>query len=355
MFHLKKESKFWVVRAGRDQKYYDFFRKESVISVGHWDQFLRDNANPNLESFDNFTDLYKAIREIALPDGMDKAQRRNAFTKLTQGQKFFNELKPGDFILTFGNDKVSFGIIESDCKIIPQKVTESLFTPTHRLQRKVKWVVEKEKKKIPSSLSKMISSPPLSVYSANEHADTIISWISPCHQTENTITLSTNINSRNNIGSTQKANLNLTFCHLELISKELDILPAQEILEKIKNRDFFDLISSNLTSSEKAEYMSPGFTWVKIESNDLVKKSIIAAMFLFLLGNKAMAEEEILELENLTGRPNQEWKADIELLANAVSDKHNFSATKASLELDLSKNPKIIIPKPVSNPKNRVR
>lgn len=360
MFHLDTESKFWVVRAGRSQRYYDFFKRESVITIGHWDSFLKAEGGLDLGSYPSFTQQYQVIRDIALPEGLDPDLRRKSQTKLRQGEKFYNELNTGDFIITFGSNNILIGIIQSDCEIVESRSAQSLFTPTHRLQRKVLWISEKDKRQAPSSLSKMISSPPLSVYSADDHADAIISWISPCHQTDKTLTLSTNINSRNDIGSVQKANLNLTICHLELLAGAISNTPHDQLLQDIEKRDLFELLSSSLTASEKAEYMSPGFTWSKIECSDPFKKGIIAAMFLILLNSKSMAEEIILDVAKLEpSKTASELLIEVESLAEAVSNRHNFKDTSTKLELTASKNPNFdqrpVIPKPISNPNNRVR
>jgi hypothetical protein len=370
MISIDSNTNFWVIRAGSSQTYYDHFIDEGIVSVGHWDKYLKINTNIEILNDKVSVDDFKLVKDGLLNALTEDDKKQTVLSGFNQGLRFIQAVKINDIVLTIGKHHISVGKITSNT--IQSNELRMALVPSngakHMLYRQVSWIRTLPRSGImPSLITKLIQSPPLTIYDATNHASTILSWIFAYHSFGDSITLSTNILASQDIKSVYKSQYSLLICELELASniiiKTLNENPSEfarltrETIKDFKLEDYY-----SATMSEKAEYMSPGFSWANIKTKCKKTQHILAILFLLTHCEFSAAEVELDKFildEGISEMYAEDFKKSIKDSVASIGEKFKLGSIKNELQLDIKKQTKstqeIFVPEPESNPNNKVR
>ena len=311
------------------------------------------------------TEGFTSARDFYINEDIPPSDKRSKTTEFHQGHRFINDINIGDIVLTIGKDHISIGRVSSQTQINRLLTQPSINNiqrgPQHRLYKEVQWFAHKSRRRgnnIPSVISRLIQSPPLTVYSANEYRESIFSWAFPFYSMNDTLNVSTNILSTAQINSGTKSRYQLLLCQIEIFAKQLgqNITEdnIQTALSQLEQIDLENLWTA--TATEKAEYMSPGFSWSCIHGMGAIERAIFLAIVLSLFGNQANAEEQERQVTALLNQQNTPHTSIVDML-NEAKEKiaRNFKAVEIrnELSLEIPRQPRIA--PPIANPENSVR
>jgi len=338
MFSLLDSANFWVVRAGKSSAHYEKFLEKSFVAVSHWDDFLSPVTRNLVFNSDGVLteDFSESANSSIVVEG-DGTTTRNFHT----GQRFCNEIKDGDYVITIGKNDISFGIVTSKPYVfrstnyeaiegISRTIDVRAGTSGFLLRCDVDWIVTKSKAGMPSSVSKALFAP-MTLFDIDSHKLSILSWVYPVFFSENQVFLSSNIRTSDDIKSYDLMRYQQLMMDIEYISGLIDQAELtgneQELLACLNDYD-----KALLSLSEQCEYMSPGVYWAKIRAN--FKKSYIVGLVFLAISNGLSADEITLAAANIPDSLNLVIDSQmIENVSNIIREKNDYESISESLNL----------------------
>lgn len=294
IFEPPKKRKYWVVKADAG-KYYEAFIGNSLIAIGHLDEFVGESfaANPFAKS----SSLLRIMMTKTSINGRDYFNSNN----YGQVNLFVNEMAVGDWVLTKNHKFVRIGVITSspriDNQIVRHKIDEG--TPYERdvelefkLRRDVSWGPEVLLKNLPADIYYSLRAP-MTVYNADQYLESICFTLYPCFKIDETLHLSIKIDKKEEISNYY---LSKVFEYLN----ELDFLSQVDIDEEdLEAAHQWFIEQSRFALSTQASFHSPGEIWVKLVLAGKKSKMLQAvAIYSMLFGNAHLGVDGILDLES---------------------------------------------------------
>lgn len=151
---IPEKTKYWVIRAGIESKFFDDFSRDECIAIG-WDRIsnIENLKESNLGSIKKQVIAKYPELKDELKGGKLSRKISDISSKI---DKFINELKIGDIIVTPGKKDVLIGEIISEPYLITDKYKGELikdgFVGDLNKARKVKWVKRIERKDLEPNL-----------------------------------------------------------------------------------------------------------------------------------------------------------------------------------------------------------
>ncbi|SDF71699.1 hypothetical protein SAMN05216571_101357 [Onishia taeanensis] len=286
--------RYWVVKADSG-KYYEAFVSNSLIAIGHLDEFFGGSSFSS--PFVRSPSLLRMLMTKSLADG------RSYFNSNNYGQvnSFVNEMAVGDWVLTKGQRHVRVGVITSPSRIDDQIVRykadkEDLFEReaglSFKLRRDVLWGPEILLSNLPADIYYSLRAP-MTVYTVDQYVESICFTLYPCFKVGETLHLSININKKEEISNYY---LSKVFEYLN----ELDFLSQVDIHGDDLESAHHSFVEKGLFAlSTQASFHSPGEIWVKLVLAGKKSKMLQAVtIYSMLFGNAHMGVDGILDLES---------------------------------------------------------
>lgn len=286
--------RYWVVKADSG-KYYEAFVGNSLIAIGHLDEFVGDSlaANP----------LVKSSTSLRMLMTKTSASGRNYFNSNNYGQvnSFVNEMAVGDWVLTKDQEHVRVGVIISpprvDNQMVRQKVDKGeLFERelelNFKLRRDVIWGPEILVRNLPTDIYYSLRAP-MTVYNVDQYFESICFTLYPCFKVGETLHLSIKIDKKEEISNYY---LSKVFEYLN----ELDFLSQVDIdREDLEAAHHLFVEQGLFTLSTQASFHSPGEIWVKLVLAGKKSKMLQAVtIYSMLFGNAHLGVDGVLDLES---------------------------------------------------------
>jgi len=271
--HRPAEQRFWVVRASSGQ-YIRHFLDRHIIAIGHLDGLgLKDGEIPELN--DAHLRATLASRE---PDKSKAAitSQLNQFKAFTEGMSI------GDLVVTLDSNSLIVGRIISDAYIDNKPVTRRTrrnkeHSMTYCTRRDVSWGPTLRRSTVPAAVEVSLFAHQ-TVFSIDNHWQIIYHLLYPFFFYEDSLYLSVNIRQVKALDTYSVSQLFNVLSGVEVIARTLEVY-SDGIKEAVsKERESYSEIYDYFvqqrlfTLTSKAEFMSPGSIWSKI---DLAPKGML--------------------------------------------------------------------------------
>ena len=321
---IPESRKYWIVRAGEDASFFNHFKTNHVIALGHADVVLdvmsiienplellqtgevRRSAVDQSLLFDNFqlnsdaikNDIIEKHRAELLLNGdtNHKVGNQNA-----QVRDFVKLIAPNDIVITVNKNSVMAGRVISGLYISDNPIVyrrgDVESSCEYKLRYNVVWSRAYPRTMIPYVLEKALKNTrAISKMSDDDTIKILNHWLSPIHEMGDKVCFSVVIGSTNNISN----------AHLSAFSRSLDVLEALSIFidsRRMEGRHnisveefeiFFQQRQYNifgaLSLTSQHAFMSPGFQFFQLDGSE-TKKAIYALIFAASFGvNVAYAD-----------------------------------------------------------------
>ncbi|MGU5580551.1 hypothetical protein [Aeromonas hydrophila] len=309
---IPESRKYWIVRAGEDASFFNHFKTNHVIALGHADVVLdvmsiienplellqtgevRRSAVDQSLLFDNFqinsdaikNDIIEKHRAELLLNGdtNHKVGNQNA-----QVRDFVKLIAPNDIVITVNKNSVMAGRVISGLYISDNPIVyrrgDVESSCEYKLRYNVVWSRAYPRTMIPYVLEKALKNTrAISKMSDDDTIKILNHWLSPIHEMGDKVCFSVVIGSTNNISN----------AHLSAFSRSLDVLEALSIFidsRRMEGRHnisveefeiFFQQRQYNifgaLSLTSQHAFMSPGFQFFQLDGSE-TKKAIYALIF----------------------------------------------------------------------------
>jgi hypothetical protein len=272
---LNEDQNIWLIRSTGGQ-YARHFRSGAVVAIKHLQTAYKGDCPNTIPSFSNIKDKllqhdkYSDFKKDK--DGKEVKQlNRSGSVLLSQIDKFIHNIKQGDLVLTKNElGDYSVGICNSDEAYIDENPIkyESADSETERpqlnykLRKSVTWGPTIKAADLPSTVRKATSGQQ-TVTSLNDSREKIFHLIYPFFTDGKFLYFS------NKIKTTQDINaliIGKLFQNVSLAEHLLKILMEHSSIVPSDFTKLIDesLLTNKLSSTCKAEFMSPGDMWSKI-------------------------------------------------------------------------------------------
>ncbi|MGL6529905.1 hypothetical protein ACSZM9_12655 [Aeromonas hydrophila] len=309
---IPESRKYWIVRAGENASFFNHFRTNGVVALGHADIALDVSAiihNPQelvtsgelrrsvIDQsflFNNFPINSNTIKDeiinmhrAALHTNGDAAHKIGNIN--AQVKDFVRLIQSNDIIITVNKNSVMAGRVISGLYISDNPIVYrdgNVETACeYKLRYNVIWSRAYSRTKIPYVLEKALKNTRAVSKMNDEDTIKILNhWLSPIHEMGNKICFSVEIGSTDNISNS----------HLSSVSRSLDVLEALSIYidsrrivesQPISVEDFYIFLQQRqynswgaLSLTSQHAFMSPGFQFFQLDGSE-TKKALYALIF----------------------------------------------------------------------------
>lgn len=289
---ISSEQKCWVVRADSG-KYYNDFKKNSLVAIGHLDFMGYDSINQFLDSIEDT--LEDVTNYLIKERAMKKKEAKSIASKSVHQAKHFSEsIAVDDYVLTMGQGNILVGKICDDAYIDKKPLVsykESKNGEDYEqkmewiIRREVDWIAEIPNKKAPYALKRLLVSP-LTVFNIKSPNIVYHSIYPIFMHNENKLHFSIYINSENDINN----------------SKMLHLLESLSGLECLTNNKECNHAELNKTIDDsqlniKASFMSPGEIFAFLPIMEGMNLGMFYFAYSFLFGNKILGIDGLVSKE----------------------------------------------------------
>lgn len=321
---ISTSKNFWVVRAGEKAEFYNHFRLNGVIAIGHTEGFDLGSFNGVLSDEDKNTIINKYKVKLSLQSDNKSFVSR----QVGQVKQFVTLLKEGDTVLTITDKLVVAGIVKSKCyyddTIIPLEHVEGDEGCHYPLRYDVEWGKTQSREHIPYTIDKSFrNSGTVFKLSGNDKIKVLNHWLNPIHFLDGEVRCSINIMSENLLSNRSLTNISAVYDKLELLAayfesiNEINDANIESFSKYIKgNSKDFDY---QLTAQH--EFMSPGFQFIQLKGTCL-KNTTFALGFACIFNcqisfaeeneNDALLTMKVTELTNFIN--SEEVQSSIDVL-----------------------------------------
>jgi hypothetical protein len=336
---LDADSKYWVVRAGTNAVYFQHFKQNDIIALGHMDEveIAEDGCIDG-------SHIYWVEREVREIEGAKDNVSSNQITqKLTQIKTFITAINIGDTILTLDKGLVLAGTVLSDPYIEGEelKIKDSdgiivSATCSFKLRRKVKWGSTKERTNLPSIIRSSITAQQ-TLFSLDKYREPLNHWLYSMFILDNSFYFSTRIDQEKGISQFHLIEFQRVIQKLELITEiicnkqqKIDTGNIELFFNQVEKEYELKGLRNAFTLTTKNEFMSPGNLWSKLEGNierQLVFAMLVTGMFSTNVMATNMDEEQIIKSH----------QREAALFVEYIKSKPNFELSKERLRAVLAK------------------
>lgn len=293
IFEPPSNRRYWVVKADAG-KYYKLFLENSLIAIGHFNDFSigRANSNPFVATSDEIKKSMTIKR-----DNKDIINTNN----FGQVNSFVNEMKIGDWVITKSSNYVRIGMITSEAMLDDTKVIHTIHKgqPQERnisldfkLKRDVTWGPEVLIEHLPTDIFISLRSP-MTLYNIDQHMESICFTLYPFFKINDTLHFSIQIAQVNDISNFYLTKVFEYLNELEFLSQtDIDSTNIDELYKAYIDAGIFNL-------STQASFHSPGDIWAKVVIAGSKSKMINAILiYSMLFGNTHLGIDGIMDIES---------------------------------------------------------
>lgn len=292
----------WVVRCDGGE-YYEHFKKNSLIAIGHIDFLKYDDISQFMNDIETAeSEIVQMLVNRSIPR---KVAKKKARSDINHALRFIEALTDGDYVVTIGHSAILIGIIEADSYIDKEplliKKTREVNTKSENvhetfkmdlsLRRSVNWIAEIPKIEVPYALQKLLISP-LTIFKMKK-TTILYHSLYPAFIYNNKFL-------HFSIFITQKSNI-----------KNRDMLELLNLLDQIEyltqnnnrissNTNITDLLNGESHSSDlniKASFMSPGEIFANFLLYQATSISTFYFIYSYLFGNSHMGIDGLIPKE----------------------------------------------------------
>ncbi|WP_345874979.1 hypothetical protein [Shewanella algae] len=286
-------SKIWIVRSGRDSAFYRNFKVNNLIAIGHIQEFdIQVPEGPiSKESKEYILETYNSKLLSS------ENSSRQVSSKYGQVDRFINNIKTGDTVITVSSNAISVGIITSECyfnetsiEVLGDDKQDDCY---FNLRYDVIWGKEQPRSTIPYSVELSLrNNGTVFSISDEEKIKYLSHWINPIHVYESEVRCSVNITLTTEISNRQLTKLSILLDKLEVLSNYID---DNFESEKIDFDGFVSYFNENeLTFDYKLtaqhDFMSPGFQFLQLSGSQ--RKRMIFAILFSIIFSMSITEVE---------------------------------------------------------------
>jgi predicted Mrr-cat superfamily restriction endonuclease len=348
---IDNDVNYWVVRAGENAKYYEHFRHNGIVALGHIDELSVDEGIIREISAVDLTSAFTAINtptdeeESETDEGVPTASQIGA--NVTQAARFINEIKVGDIIITVNKKRVSLGTVKSEAYI--ERSDLRFFKPDgnlhsralkYKLRRKVEWEPAKLRASMPSPIKPSLSAHQtlFSISEANQELYGVF-------QKNDKLYFSTKIDERDKISQFNVTEFQRAIQKIELLAEQIannNFVNSDDLNAILDEQYRLSGMHGEFTLTTKNSFLSPGNIWNEVSGGEL--KQVIFAMILGVLFN-----QNVEASEDVVVTPSQ--VIAIEIAANNIKD-GDFEYLRESIKATLdspNKSLRVVTPDALSD------
>jgi hypothetical protein len=316
---IDNDVKYWVVRAGENAKYYEHFRHNGIVALGHIDEL---NVDEGIIREVRAADLTSAFTALNTPAGQQEGAENNEVegseennaaeaddgvpsasqigANVTQASRFINDIKVGDIIITVNKKRVSLGTVKSEAYIERSdlrffKADGNFHSRAlkYKLRRKVEWEPAKLRATIPSPIKPSLSAHQtlFSISEANQELFT--HWLYAVFQKNDKLYFSTKIDERDKISQFNVTEFQRAIQKIELLAEQIannTLVDSDDLSAIIDEQYRLSGMHGEFTLTTKNSFLSPGNIWNEVGGGEL--KRVIFAMILGVLFNQSVEASE---------------------------------------------------------------
>ncbi|MBB1425394.1 hypothetical protein H5181_02835 [Shewanella sp. SG44-2] len=335
---IDNDVNYWVVRAGKRAKYFNHFKNNNVVALGHIDQLnpqegilekidsvsltkafnslqgstsqidtsTDDNVinivdkvvNDKLSNDENDEDLFGPDEHV--PESMNQVS-----AKVTQVCTFVNSMKIGDIIITVSDKVVLLGTIKSEAYIEHKNLVlldtngkEFDRKLDYQLRRKVEWEYPKERSTIPKPIKPSFSAHQTLFSISDTNKELFSHWLYGVFRQGDSLYFSTRIDEKDKISQFNLTEFQRAIQKLELLADKItneDIDLNDDLIKTLEEQYVLSGLANDFTLTTKNSFLSPGNMWSEVKGNPI--KLIVFAMLLTQLYGVEIESVEGAELE----------------------------------------------------------
>ncbi|OBT02702.1 hypothetical protein A9257_20790 [Vibrio cyclitrophicus] len=297
---IAAEKNFWVVRAGKDANYYNHFRKNNVIAIGHTEDLDVGDIHGDLSVDD--ADKVLALYQTKLQER--KENKSVVSRQVGQVRQFITLIKEGDTVITITDSKVLAGVVTSGCyyddtelKVYPDDVVDGCYFP---LRYNVDWGKAQAREYIPYIIDKSFrNTGTIFSLSDTDKVKALNHWLHPIHFFEDEVRCSINIQSREKLSNRELSSLSSVYDQLELLASYIS---SCENLEDASAEAFEAYLEDNSFTyayqlTAQHAFMSPGHQFIQLKGTKAQITAFALAFASLFNSSIVFAEQEVNDKE----------------------------------------------------------
>jgi hypothetical protein len=341
---IDSEVNYWVVRPGEDAKFFQHFKHNGIIALGHIDNLANENGIiEEVESVkvSNALHEYKNKKKEAnkKPDDEpetdeDKQKQISQIASaVTQVNTFINDIKVGDIVISLNQKNVLLGTVTTPAYIEKEELRglkpDGTFLErklSYKLRRKIVWERERNRRTIPTPIKPSFSANQ-TIFSIKKNKELFTHWLYSAFQQKDRLHFSTKIDERDKISQFNLTEFQRTIQKLELIAERIahnDLDFSQNIEEQY----IYSGIHNEFTLTTKNSFLSEGNIWSEVQGNP--KKLAIFAILLGSLFNTPIVASDDIKL-------SEEQKEAMEVAVKSLkkTGEGNFDVFRKGIQASL--------------------
>jgi len=282
---ISADRKFWVIRPGKDAVYYNHFRKNNLVAIGHTEDLDVGDIEGELssESIDVILTLYR--------NDMIRRNESNSVIARQVGQvrQFLTQVNEGDIVLTLTESKVLAGRVTSRCyydetefKADPNDKRDGCYFP---LRINVDWGKAQPRDNIPYVIDKSLrNTGTIFGISEDDKVKVLNHWLHPIHFVNDEVRCSINIKSKEQLSNRELSSLSNVYDQLELLAGFISSFdnPHDATLEAFEEFLSAEYLTYGYQLTAQHAFMSPGHQFIQLKgSHDTIKAFALAFALLF--------------------------------------------------------------------------
>ena len=200
-------------------------------------------------------------------------------------------MKVGDLIVTLDSNYLMIGRIignaylsKSSVDIVYDEIHDKKTSMEFDLRRNISWGPEFKRIDIPYAMEMTLRAHQ-SVFSIDNHWDSVYHLIYPVFSYKDSIYLTANIRQENDINNYSMARFLLLLSDIEVIAKGFRQVTDYENVTFEMLQSFF-YSNEHFSLSTKAEFMSAGTVWARLRKLDAKDFAIIAFCYILIFGGQ---------------------------------------------------------------------
>ncbi|HIF9333545.1 TPA: hypothetical protein ACX6RM_001796 [Photobacterium damselae] len=332
VFDIPEDRKYWVVRAGENAAFFNHFRSNSVIAIGHADD-IDFNGMEGMLNNEQKTYIQEQHYSLLISRHESSSQIGN---KNSQVKRFLQSINIDDVIITVTSKSIIAGRVTSDAYVSEtpigyQASAEDYSECYFRLRRNVTWSRRYPRDKLPFELETVLRNHS-AVFQISEEkkVDILNHWLAPIYIKDDSICMSTRIEKEESISNRTITRYSSLLDELELVAEYLSTVGEEASIEGYETYKNNNLNSYEYQLTTQQSFMSPGDNFIKLRANQRIKLKYYAMAFALLFSCSAVFAEEGHDLSEA-----QNLQPILSSIIAQVSDNHNFPDIASRLDLRL--------------------
>jgi predicted Mrr-cat superfamily restriction endonuclease len=329
---ISETRNFWVIRSGKDAEYYNHFRLNDVIAIGHTEDLDVGDIEGALS--DNDTNTVLSLFQAHYSEINNN--KASVSRQVGQVRQFMTLINEGDAVITITSSKVLVGKVTSECYYdeTPLRINyiedaEDCYFP---LRYSVEWGQAQAREYIPYIIDKSFrNSGTIFKLTDIDKIRALNDWVNPIHFLENEVRCSINIRSQQALSNREISNLSHVYNQLELLASYLDSIDE---ISQASVEDFQTYITENCDTFDyqlttQHEFMSPGFQFIQLKGG--YRRNTIFALALSSLFNSQVAFSE----EGVSNTVLENKVGELALVIKTPQITHSIESLQAEMQTQI--------------------